>query len=104
MKLTRALTQLFLVFALLFAQQAGAAHAFSHALEQQQGKQAPDSPACDKCEQYAQLGSALSAGMVHLPLAAAAGMAAPQRACGFLSPSILTADARGPPAALRNTA
>ncbi len=99
MKLSRALTSLFLAFTLLFAQQAGAAHAFGHALEQHQDKQAPDSPACDKCEQYAQMGSALSASAFDLHLVMATGMAVPQQANSFLSNLILAAAARGPPAA-----
>jgi hypothetical protein len=98
MKLSRALTSLFLAFALLFAQQAGAAHAFSHALEQPQDKHAPDSTACDKCEQYAQMGNALSASSFDLPFATSTGMAVPQQDSAFLSPLILAAAARGPPA------
>ncbi len=101
MKLDRALSSLFLAFALLFAQQAGAAHAFSHALEQQQGKQAPDAPACDKCEQYAQMGSALGAAPACLPLAATAGEALPQHRNTLVSRNLLAADARGPPADFR---
>ncbi len=98
MQLSRALTSLFLAFTLLFAQQAGAAHAFSHALEQHQDKQAPDSPACDKCEQYAQMGSALSASAFDLPPAMAAGRAVRQPTSSFRSSHILAAAARGPPA------
>ena len=98
MKHNRVLTSLFLAFALLFAQQAGAAHAFSHAVERQQDKQAPDSPACDKCEQYAQMGSALHAAPLDLPFANATSASAPQQANSLHSADILAAAARGPPA------
>ncbi len=100
MKLTRALTSLFLAFTLLFAQEAGAAHAFSHAIERQQDKQAPDSPACDKCEQYAQAGSALHASPFSLPFANVPRMAAMQRTRALHSAPVLAAAARGPPAPL----
>ncbi len=101
MKLSRVLTPLFLAFTLLFAQQAGAAHAFSHALEQHQDKQAPDSPACDKCEQYAQMGGALSASTFDLRLPMAPAMAVPQQVSHLHSTHILGAAARGPPAVPR---
>ncbi len=99
MKLNRALTPLFFAFALLFAQQAGAAHALTHAFEQtrQQDGQAPDSPACDKCEQYAQMGSALHVSAFHLPGAAATGTVALQKDGSCRSADIYAAAARGPP-------
>lgn len=53
-----------LVFILLFAQQAGAAHALHHALEdlsqQQDDELAPHSDSCKQCSDYVQLGSALN--------------------------------------------
>ena len=57
---------LLFVFSLLFAQQAGAAHALHHVFEdltqQQAGKQTLHSDICEKCADYAKLGSALSVG------------------------------------------
>lgn len=64
MKSFRLLLPLVFAFTLLSAQQVGAAHALSHAFEEQsqKDKQAPHSTVCEKCATYAQLGSALSVG------------------------------------------
>jgi hypothetical protein len=59
MTLPRLIFSLLLAFALVFTQQEGMAHILSHTLDQQQAKHAPDSPACEKCQHYAQLGNAL---------------------------------------------
>jgi len=106
MALSRPLLPLFLAFALLFAQQAGAAHALSHAFEQtrQQDKQAPHSPACEQCAAYAQLGSALTVGACDFALPAATGAAVPHGTVTFRSIRVLGAAARGPPAFLQKTA
>jgi hypothetical protein len=68
----RALLYVWFAFALLLAQQGGAAHALSHLSEQlpahsrQQGqdKQLPHSPACDKCVVYAGVGNAIGVSVV----------------------------------------
>jgi hypothetical protein len=106
MKISRAMLPLFFAFALLSAQQGGAAHALSHALEQtqQQDKQTPHSPACEQCATYAQLGSALHVGTYHFALPAAASAAVLQRSVAFRSIHILAAVARGPPAPLQKIA
>lgn len=103
---SRLLLPFFLVFALLTAQQGGAAHALSHALDQtrQQDKQAPHSPACEQCAAYAQLGSALNVGAYDFALAAATGEAVPHHAISFRSIHVFAAAARGPPAPLQKTA
>ena len=66
------LVPLLLALALLFAQQVGVAHALHHALEnlaqQQEDKQSPPSNTCEKCDAYAQLGSALNVGTYDLAL------------------------------------
>lgn len=100
MKPNRVLTSLFLACTLLFAQQAGAAHALGHAFEHSrlQDKQAPDSPACDKCEQYAQMGSALHACPFALFHPLATGVTVPPHEAAPHSTNVLSADARGPPA------
>jgi hypothetical protein len=102
MKFTRIFTPLFFTFALLFAQQAATAHALSHACEhdRQQGQHLPHSPACDKCEQHAQLGSALQACAFELPGITASSASAIACNDAFRSAQILTAAARGPPASL----
>ena len=106
MKSSRLFQPLFLAFALLFAQQGGAAHALSHALEQtrQQDKQAPHSPACEQCETYAQLGSALNVGTYDFSLAVTSGEEVQHCAIAFRSIHVLAAAARGPPAFLQKTA
>lgn len=63
---------LLLSLVLLFAQQGAARHNLSHLSEplsshQQQDKQLPHSPACDKCVVYAGLGSALTANSLAIP-------------------------------------
>jgi hypothetical protein len=102
MPLKRLFLPLCLAFALLFAQQAGAAHALGHAFEQtrQQDQHAPHSPACEQCAAYAGLGGALTAGTYDFALAAAPGAAIPHRTVSYLSTRILAAAARGPPATL----
>jgi hypothetical protein len=55
---------LLLVFLLLFAQQAGAEHAYHHVFEDltqhQDGKKMPHSDNCQRCADYAQLCNALN--------------------------------------------
>lgn len=87
-----------LALALLSGQHAGIIHAFNHALAGQPDNQhLPQSPACEQCAVYAQLGSAIgSVSSVLLLLAAIA--AAP--GCGrifFHSILLPAASARGPP-------
>ncbi|MEJ1959538.1 MAG: hypothetical protein WDM70_09055 [Nitrosomonadales bacterium] len=81
---------------------AGAAHALHHALgdltqPQEKDKQAPHSDGCQKCADYAQLGSALNVGAYdHAPLLvfSEAYNTAP---LAFRSLHTLPAIARGPP-------
>lgn len=104
MNLSRLFQPLFLAFVLLFAQQAGAAHALGHAFEditQHQDKQAPHSAACEKCAAYAQLGSALSAGPIDFTPPQLSGEAVLPVAPTFHSTHILAAVARGPPSILQ---
>jgi hypothetical protein len=106
MKLSRAIFfPLLLAFVLLFAQQAGAMHALHHALEdltqqQDEDKQAPHSDGCQKCADYAQLGSALSVGTYDFtPL-----LVSKHPTIAFRSIHVLAAAARGPPAKLQRIA
>ncbi len=93
--------RLFFIFSLLFAQQAGAAHAVHHALEdltqQQHDKKSPHSDACGKCAAYAQLGNALSVAVFDLPPPVAIGQPTQFQIAAFRSTPILAADARAPP-------
>jgi hypothetical protein len=103
MKLTRLLLPLLCAFSLLVAQQVGAAHTLSHALEEQSqhDKHTSDSPACEKCAAYAQLGSALSNGAIDFTPLRISSEAVRHIAATFRSIHLLAAVARGPPALLQ---
>ncbi|MDO8778086.1 MAG: hypothetical protein Q7K57_57090 [Burkholderiaceae bacterium] len=92
---------LLLFFALLFAQQAGAAHAIHHALEdltqQQEDKYAPHSATCEKCADYVQLGSALNVGVIGFTPPHVSSEIIQHRTNAFRSIRILAATARAPP-------
>ena len=92
---------LLLAFVLLFAQQAGAAHALHHAFEdltqQQEDKQAPHSDTCEKCADYAQLGSALNVGVYDFTPLVVSDETVQHRNMAFRSIHILAAVARAPP-------
>jgi hypothetical protein len=92
---------LLFAFVLLFAQQAGAAHAVRHALEdltqQQEDKQAPHSDACEKCADYVHLGSALNVGDYGFTPLAVSDETAQHPTIPFRSTHTLAAVARGPP-------
>ena len=94
---------LLLAFALLFAQQAGAAHALRHALEdltqRQENKPAPHSYTCEKCADYAQLGSALNVGAQDCILLLLSDETVQYPTISFRSARTLPAVARGPPQA-----
>lgn len=105
MKFTHPYLPFFLAFVLLFAQQAGAAHAVWHAFEDistHQDKQAPHSDACEKCATYAQLASALTATPIDFTPPRISGIAEQQLSTTFLSIRLLAAVARGPPALLQH--
>jgi len=93
-----------LIFALLFAQQGAVLHALSHLSEpvpaqsqQQQDKQLPHSPVCDKCLAYSSVGSALHSAP---PLFHAPGMLSVQTSvpsAGFFTPALFPYASRAPP-------
>jgi len=109
MKLSRAIFfPLLFAFVLLFAQQAGAVHSLHHALEdltqQQEDKQAPHSDTCEKCADYAQLGSALGVGAYDFTPLLVSDETIQHRTFAFRSIHALAATARGPPAQLQRIA
>ena len=110
MKLSRAIFfPLLLAFVLLFAQQAGAMHALHHAPEdltqqQDEDKQAPHSDGCQKCADYAQLGSALSVGTYDFTPLLLSNETIQHPTIAFRSIHVLAAAARGPPAKLQRIA
>ena len=103
MKLSRLFTPLFFALSLLFAQQVGAAHVLWHTLqeESQQNKNLPH-PACEKCEHYAQLCSALNVAAIDFTPPALFDEQVRQPAVRFHSIHTLAAVARGPPVSFRN--
>lgn len=100
MRNSRLFLPLFFVFSLLFAQQIGAVHTLKHALEElsQQDKHAPNPSACEKCDNYTQLGSALNVSALNFALRQFSHTPTPQFSSSFNSAKTLTAAARGPPA------
>lgn len=104
MNSARLILSLLCAFSLLFAQQAGAAHTLSHEFEQQSQhhKHSSDSPACEKCAAYAQLGSALNAATIAFVPPQISSTAQWHHSTAFQSLHLLAAVARGPPA-LRQT-
>jgi hypothetical protein len=106
MKSARLILPLLCALSLLFAQQVGAAHTLSHELEEQsqQHKHSSDSPACEKCAAYAQLGSALSAGAVAFTPPQISGVSIRHRSTSFQTLHLLAAVARGPPVLLQTHA
>jgi hypothetical protein len=106
MKLSRLLLPLLFVLSLLTAQQVGAAHTLRHTLaeQSQQDKHAPHSPACEKCENYAQLGSALNVASFDFTPLLGHAATVPQAIVRFRSFQTPAAVARGPPASFRHIA
>jgi hypothetical protein len=105
MKSARLFQPLFFAFVLLFAEQAGAAHTLRHVFEdltqQQQDKNAPHSDACEKCANYAHIGSALNVVTFEFTPPQFSGETIQHHRASFRSFHTLAAVARGPPVLLR---
>jgi hypothetical protein len=101
MKHSRLFLPLLCTFALLFAQQAGAAHTLRHVLEylkqQLQDKQSPHSDACDKCVNYAQLASALNVAVFDFAPPRVSSETIQHLAIAFRSIRVFAAESRAPP-------
>jgi hypothetical protein len=101
MSLSRLFQPVFFAFVLLFAQQAGAAHALKHAVEdltqQQSDKQTSQSKTCEQCESYAQLSNALNVGVYDFALLLVSGESFQHVHISLRSIPVLAAAARGPP-------
>jgi hypothetical protein len=98
-----------LIFVLLFAQQAGGAHALHHALEdltqhQDEDKHAPHSDACPKCADYAHIGNALNVGSYDFEPLPVAADTIQHTVSSFHPIHALPAVARGPPAPFQEIA
>jgi hypothetical protein len=103
MKPSRLFLPFVVALSLLSAQQVGAAHTIRHAVQQlhQQDQDASHSGACEKCENYFQLGSALGVGTYTPPLMDAPAESAAPFVAHFTALALPAATARGPPASLR---
>ena len=106
MKLSRLFLPFVVALSLLSAQQAGAAHTIAHAVQQsqQQDQDASHGGACEKCENYFQLGNALSIGIYTPPALTAAAEPAAPFVAHLQIVSLRAATARGPPSLLRHIA
>lgn len=96
----RFISQLLIVFALLFAQQGATLHALHHSFSehaQQKNKQSPHSSACEQCTSYAQLGGALNSRYFSFELHASQENTRTQHHYVFHTHHTLNATARGPP-------
>lgn len=94
----RLLLPLFLVLALLFAQQGAVMHSIAHTLaEQSQDKSLPHDGHCDLCAAYAQIGSAVGASQLHFDFVPAAGSACAVHSFSYHSIAFAAFAARAPP-------
>jgi len=100
MTLRRYCHLLFLAFALLLAQQEAAAHMVIHAAEQHK-KHSSNSPACEKCQLYAELGSALHASTYSVAALGESAQPAWRVACTCPASPAPGAHARAPPGCLQ---
>jgi hypothetical protein len=98
MRSSRLLLPLFLVFALLFAQQGAVTHSISHVLaEQKQDQSLPHNQHCDLCEVYAQIGSAVGVSHVHFDFASVCEENLTNHSVSFRSIAFTAFAARAPP-------
>ncbi|MGB8516365.1 MAG: hypothetical protein WCD45_00610 [Gallionella sp.] len=97
MKLSRVFLPLWFALALLFTQQAGATHALHHALEQHDKQSTHTSAACEQCENYAQLGSALTTPAQQFLSASNCTDNVARIDFSFRTFSVFAANARAPP-------
>ena len=98
MRSFRLLLPLFLVFALLFAQQGAVTHSISHVLaEQSQDQSLPHHEHCDLCAVYDQIGSAVGVGIVHFDFASSFETSITAHFVTFRSIAFTAFAARAPP-------
>jgi hypothetical protein len=98
MRSSRLFLPLFLVFALLFAQQGAFAHGIAHTMaEQSQDKSLPHDKHCDLCAVYAQIGSAVGVSHVHFDFASTFETTLTTHSVAFRSIAFTAFAARAPP-------
>lgn len=98
MRLTRLLLPLFLVFALLFAQQGAYAHGIAHTMEEQsQDRSLPHDKHCDLCAVYAQIGGAVGVSLIQFDFASTFEANTTNLSVTFRSIAFTAFAARAPP-------
>ena len=98
MRSSRLLLPLFLLFALLFAQQGAVTHGISHVLaEQSQDQSLPHHEHCDLCAVYAQIGSAIGSGHVSFDFTSSFEETLTAHSVSFHSVAFNAFAARAPP-------
>ena len=97
MRSSRLLLPLFLVFALLFAQQGAAMHSIAHTLSEQTQDQSLPHQHCDLCAVYAQIGSAIGSGHVSFDFTASFDETLSAHSVSFRSIAFSAFAARAPP-------
>jgi hypothetical protein len=98
MRSSRVLLPLFLLFALLFAQQGALTHGIAHTLaEQAQDQSLPHDQQCELCAAYAQIGNAVGSDSVHFDFAAPAETTLSSHSASYRSISFAAFAARAPP-------
>jgi hypothetical protein len=98
MRSSRLFLPLFLVCALLFAQQGALTHSIAHTLaERSQDQSLPHDKHCDLCAVYAQIGSAIGSGQVHFDFASSFAETPGTHSVFFRSTVFTAFAARAPP-------
>jgi hypothetical protein len=98
MRSSRLFLPLFLISALLFAQQGAITHSISHVLaEQTQDQSLPHDKHCDLCAAYAQIGSAVGVSHIHFDFASSFAATSDTYSVVFRSFAFSAFAARAPP-------
>ena len=98
MKPSRLFLPLFLLLALVFAQQGAVTHRIAHVLaEQKQDQSLPNHEHCELCALYAQVGSAIGSSHVEFDFSAPFEEALTTHSVSFRSVAFTAFAARAPP-------
>jgi hypothetical protein len=98
MRTSRLFLPLFLLLALLFAQQGAVTHGIAHTLAaQSQDQSLPHDNHCDLCATYAQIGSAVGVGHIHFDFASTFETTFTAHSFSFHSIAFTAFAARAPP-------
>ena len=98
MRSSRLFLPLFLVFALLFAQQGAFAHGIAHTMAKQSHDQSlPHDKHCDLCAVYAQIGGAIGSSHIHFDFSSSFEETLTTYSTSFRSIAFTAFAARAPP-------